>query len=502
MSDALALVPARPLMAAESPTRAEARPIVVVALGAIVAVAAMAAYGATLAPDISGLDSPELTAAAHRLGIAHAPGYPLYTMLGWLFSHAFPMSNVAFRLNLLSALLGAAACVAVYGVGLRLTTRPLVAAAGALTLAFSYQFWRDAIVAEVYTLDALLVAAIVLTALLWREAPTPARAAVVGVMVGLACATRTTSAFYVPAVAAFMWLSTRGDVKTSLPALAGGIAGGLALYAYLPLRSAAGVDVGPGEYALDGTLQVANLATWSGFWHHVSAAEFRSEAFAYGPVDAAGELGQFGGWLIGTFLFVGLPLGIAGMVRQWQSDRALLMLLAGMALPIAVFFSNYGALDKEFMFLPVYVVWSLWMIVGMDWTLSAADVAPGSALALAALALPLLLLAINAPRVSLRGDHAVRERGEAMLESTAANALIVGRFSDTAPLQYLQRVEGQRADVRVVNTWTAEPRLVRDLADANVGRSPFYLTQEDRALCAEFVCVPAGPLVEVRPRGR
>ncbi len=468
--------------------------------GAVVVAATLVAYLFTLAPDLYSLDSPELAAAASQLGLAHAPGYPLYTLAGWAFSHAFPIGTVAFRMNLLSALFGVAACAAVYALALRLSSRPFVAAAGALALGFSYYFWLDALAAEVYTLDALLVAGLLLAAYAWRARPSLPRAASVGLLLGLACANRTTSFLYLPALVAFAWLS--GERAARSYAAAGlGLAGGLLFYLYLPLRSAAGVDVGPGTYALDGTLRVADLASLSGFWDHVSAAAFRDEAFAYGPADAMAEAGRFALWLTGSFLGVGVLLGLAGIVRQWRTDRALLVLLAGVALPVTLFFINYGAIDKRFMFLPAYVAWALWVVSGLDWLLDAAEVPAGSWWAAGALALPLIALAVNWPLVTLRGEHGVRDDAEQFLAQVAPDAMVYGRFTDVAPLQYLQEVDGQRPDVRLVNSWTVDPGFLVELAAANVGERPFYLTQADATVCDRYVCVPAGSGYEVRPPG-
>src|SRR5919201_6688282 len=69
--------------------------------GAIVTVAAFALYLATAARDIVFGDTPELTTAAITLGVPHPPGYPLWTMLGWLFAQ-LPIDGPAFRVALLS----------------------------------------------------------------------------------------------------------------------------------------------------------------------------------------------------------------------------------------------------------------------------------------------------------------------------------------------------------------------------------------------------------------
>lgn len=503
MSGILALTQAQMNTTARPSARAAAvlsAPVVGVAVVAL----SFIAYLATMAPDLYSLDSPELTTAAYRLGIAHAPGYPLYTLTGWLFSHAFPVSNVAFRLNLLSAIFGVAATALVYVLALRFTSRPLVAAAGALALAFSYYFWVDALAAEVYTLDVALYAGMLLAALAWRSSPTPARAALVGLLFGLGCATRTTTLLYLPALVAFAWISG-GRSPRAYAAAAGGALAGLAFYAYLPLRSAAGVSVGPGDYATDGSLSVVDLTTLSGFWDHVSAAAFRGDAFAFGVGGAFNETSVFLARLAGTFLVIGIPLGLAGIVRQWRIDRAALLLVAGTAAPAAFFFINYGAIDKEFMFLPAYAAWALWLVAGLDWAIDAAitaDASPSVALAVSGLALvlPAAAFAVNVSLVSLRGEHSVRDGSQQFLSALPEGAIVYGNFIDVAPYQYLQQVEGVRPDVRLVNGWTVDEAFLGRLAAANVGTTPFFIAEDERSLHGSYQLVRFQQGFEVRPK--
>ena len=65
-------------------------------------------YIATLAPNVTLEDSGELITAAAKFGVGHPPGYPLWTMSGFLLSHLLPFGNLAWRINLLCALFGAA----------------------------------------------------------------------------------------------------------------------------------------------------------------------------------------------------------------------------------------------------------------------------------------------------------------------------------------------------------------------------------------------------------
>lgn len=58
-------------------------------------------------------DSPETVTAAALLGIPHPPGYPLYTLLGHIFSW-LPVGSIPFRVNLLSTLLASTVCLVLY----------------------------------------------------------------------------------------------------------------------------------------------------------------------------------------------------------------------------------------------------------------------------------------------------------------------------------------------------------------------------------------------------
>jgi len=57
--------------------------------------------------DVLPADSGEFQLVAAGWGIAHPPGYPLYTLVGALWVHLLPWGSMFHRLNLLSSLLAA-----------------------------------------------------------------------------------------------------------------------------------------------------------------------------------------------------------------------------------------------------------------------------------------------------------------------------------------------------------------------------------------------------------
>src|SRR6476646_175351 len=66
-------------------------------------------YYLTLAPDLTLEDSGELAVGSFYAGVPHPPGYPVWTIFTWLFTVLVPVSNIAYRVGLASAVSGALA---------------------------------------------------------------------------------------------------------------------------------------------------------------------------------------------------------------------------------------------------------------------------------------------------------------------------------------------------------------------------------------------------------
>ena len=117
-------------------------------------------YAFTAAPGVTLGDSGDYINGVLTLGIVHPPGYPLYTVLAHLFSY-FPLGDLAFRVNLFSALWGAL-CLGVLVLNLRiLSISRLPAIFASLSLGFTTVFWSKTAVAEVYSFNAFLLASVV-----------------------------------------------------------------------------------------------------------------------------------------------------------------------------------------------------------------------------------------------------------------------------------------------------------------------------------------------------
>ena len=183
-------------------------------LGGAVAIFVGILYIGTLAPTVlpygtpDTLDSPMLQTEVSVLGVGHPTGYPTYMMLTHLFTY-LPLGDPAYRVNLASAVYGIAAVLVVYLAGLRLGGRIVAAAAGALAFGLSGAFWSQAVIAEVYTFEALLVALVILVLLLWRDRREGRYLLLSAFLVGLSLTHHLTSVLLVPAALAFVFLTDR-----------------------------------------------------------------------------------------------------------------------------------------------------------------------------------------------------------------------------------------------------------------------------------------------------
>ncbi|MGI9251170.1 MAG: glycosyltransferase family 117 protein [Pseudohongiellaceae bacterium] len=112
-------------------------------------------YALTAARTVTLEDDGLFIMASMDAGVAHPPGYPLYALLGHLFSY-LPLDSPALRIHLLSGLLGALACGVLFVIGRLTGLSRWFALATALAYGASEHFWSQAVIAEVYTLNALL----------------------------------------------------------------------------------------------------------------------------------------------------------------------------------------------------------------------------------------------------------------------------------------------------------------------------------------------------------
>ena len=150
-------------------------------IGIAIALIALVVYIDTLCPTVNLIDSGELATDVYTLGIAHPTGYPIFTLIGYVFSHLPLGMRIIYQLNLLAALLCASALYVFFQFLLffienfsgkdpsgttrlneiptatSVTSRIIPAVVGTFILGFSETYWSQALSIEVYSLHVLFL---------------------------------------------------------------------------------------------------------------------------------------------------------------------------------------------------------------------------------------------------------------------------------------------------------------------------------------------------------
>jgi len=485
----------------------EARRGVDLVAAALLSAAALALYVAALAPTMLPGDPGEFQFVPPLLGIAHPTGYPLYSLLGWAWSHLplgspldTPVADVAYRMNLFSALTASLAVGLAYLTALALlrqalpalaaAPRRLVAALAAAVLAVTPTLWSQAVIAEVYGLNTLLVVGLFYLLLAWGEEGKPLYLFLAALCFGLGLAHHSTMLLLAPAALAYAWLSRaagrpRGPRAAWWLLLAACCFGPLLLYAYIPLRA-------PHTPYLrqpldDGRELVLYENSLPAFLDFVTGGPFG------GAVDLSVDLGERLAMAFGLLRdevgWIGLALALVGVarlgVRGGVPERWRLLALTGLAAaPLLAFNLVYTIGDIYVLFIPVYVVVILWLAVGAgSLALAAARWRPWAALTVAVLfLLPLSMARQGYPEIDQSANIQAQEAWEGILARPlpAQAVLLSDDRNDVMPMWYLQYVHGRRPDILGLFPLITgdQPTLgsILDLA-LSTGR-PSYLVKE------------------------
>ena len=450
-----------------------------------------AIYIKTLAPTIYNLDSAELTAAAATLGLTRSTGYPLYILMGHIWSK-IPIGDVGYRLNLFSAFCGAMTISISWVILRRWSVHPYAAFGALGLLAFAPFFWVLSLTAEVYTLQTALMSGLILLLDVWFEKPSPVRFGLAMLGVGLCLGNHLATLLLLPGCVLFIIARLRKERKKLCSAWLGfvGLLLGLSVYLYLPLRYLASpVFNYAGFYDAAGNFHPTNLASWQGFWGLVSGRQFESLMFNFQFEKAVASLRHVLSSVWRAFLVIGIGPGLVGIYvlckKNWRWGISLVLMLFGNI----GFYISYQAVDVETMYLPIYLIWALFCGVGYQqifhWlepitTLNRVEarVNQWGRIILRGVLLGSVVLAMvgNWQSVDRSKDWSARQIGEETFQQLEQNALYFGWW-DTAPvMEYLQMVEGYRLDVKVINRFLIKSEDLSKLALLEAQQRPVYIS--------------------------
>lgn len=393
-----------------------------------------------------------MSAAAAVLGIAHPTGYPLYLMLGHLFT-LIPVGEVAFRVGLLSATAGAVGVALAAYLAITLGNEqgtasrghlarlaPLLGGlAGGAVLATSPLYWSQATIPEVYTLHAAIVLGALALLVAWRPGRDRLLVAT-ALLFGVGLGNHVTLALLALPAGVFVLVLDPGVLRRrTLAFVLVAFLLGLSVYVYLPLRAAA-----------DPPLNWGDPSNASRFFAHVTARSYQGYLGGRPLPGVIGRVSAMAQLLIAQLTWPGLVLALLGLGELSRERKSLARFLLAYVLITSVFTLLYNAENPETYFLPAVLVLTVSLGVAVA-RLASARLERWLALA-ALVAIPAWQIWINFPEMDLSHDHAAADWARQTLEGAPAGGVVVTQIDDkTFALWYMQAVEHLRPDVAVVD---------------------------------------------------
>jgi hypothetical protein len=323
-------------------------------------------YLQTMPPGISswiieGWDSAVLQVTGSTWGIPHSPGYPLYTMLSNIFVRVIGLipglndSVLVWRVSLWSTFTSLLTLLFVYLTVRRLTRNRVLAILSAAILGVSFNFWRAAIMAEVYSMNALIFALTYWLALVWDSDRRERWLVLLGFVLGAGVVHHRTAVILPLTIA--LWVTVRREKKKEVVEddprprwkiigrrwliLVGCSLAPLLSYLYLPWAA---------EFRQGQTWLYANTADWNTFWFVVLSREWwglvQMPASFQAWVD---ELSTLFWQQAGQIAATGVVTGLIGLFVT----RRYIWLFAPPLLAFIFFGTSYKVADLDSMLIPL-----------------------------------------------------------------------------------------------------------------------------------------------------
>jgi tetratricopeptide (TPR) repeat protein len=470
---------------------------------------AIALYVWTLAPTVTLVDSGELIVAARSLGVAHPPGFPLYILLAHIAS-LVPIGSVAHRVNFASAffaaLSAAVLCLAVFEAlrspkdpppgqptnksrrhrQSRQRQQPEPAeievsqtspaafilpgiAAGAL-FATSRTLWAYATIAEVYTLNTLLICLSVFALFRWRrliltsrqsnsraaslKAPNDRWLNAAALSFGLGLGVHhVTVGLVLPAFAALVFATEGWAFFTSkrLRTAALWAFGGLSIYLYLPLAASRSPVMNWGD-----------PDTLDRFISHVTGRQYQI-FFEARPDRIWHQLADFFGFALREFGSRWFPLtlllALGGVLGLRTRGKGLFWFLVLAIVANLAYNANYEiAEDKDAYYLPVFLAIAVAAGVGLllaaEWSARRLRWSHIQAFTVVALAILMsgVSIASNFRFDNRRHYFIAHDYVENLLSTVEPGGLVLTLdWQVYSPMLYLREIERYRPDVVAID---------------------------------------------------
>lgn len=405
-------------------------------------------YGASMSQTVYALDNGELVAAQYFWGIPHATGYPLFTLLGYLWTRIPIGSDVAWQLALLSGVMVLVGLLVWWRLLVRVLTQTaqissnqsiLIATCLVGMLGIHPIIWSQSLSSEVYSLHILLISLCLLTYQYAAKSQEFKRWIPFGISIGLTFSNHLSSLVVLPLVAYWYFLCDNKEEKLTNKSFR------------LVLLAACSVIVAAIFYSImvwrancNPIINWGNPKDWDSFWYHVLGRQFTN--FWKGSVGFSGRFGTYVKESIGWLFFVPFLASLALInARNSKIFVSGLILWLSTGLLAACYdihdISNYyicGLLGLSMMSVPFFQWLSTQSISVLTGTYAA---------------MVFGFVYWQYPKVEQRSHVHIANFTSDALKALPPKAIVISKLWETfvAPSIYLQQVKGIRTDVAIID---------------------------------------------------
>jgi hypothetical protein len=323
------------------------------AAAVIVATIAFVAYSRTLLPGVDLGDTGGFQAAVVWPRIDPRQAYPLYYGAARPFVEHLSPDNPARGLNLFSAVAGAAAVGLLTWVAAGIGGSLAAGIAAGLLLAFSYTYWTQAIIAEVYTLHLAMMGLCLAALGAYARRPSTARLAIFCGVYALGFGNHLSMILLLVPCAAFVLLAHPRPREVFTPRIAA-----MALL----IAAAGALQYTPNLLAVWSApdAPAGSLDKLAAFWFDTTKADWRATmVLGVDPASAFDRLAMWGWDARQQFGVAGLAAAGVGAIRLWWISRPWAVLVWLAYACCTLFALTYNVGDAHVFFLPGHMLTAL-----------------------------------------------------------------------------------------------------------------------------------------------
>ncbi len=432
-----------------------------------------------------------------NLGLAIS--HPLYILVGIAVKH-IPIGQLAYRVNLISAVFGAVAVANLFLLLRLWLGRNMPAVIGAITLAVSWTFWQNAVIAEVYSMYAAQMLAELIMLLQYVRTKKIGYLYLLGLFNGLAIANHMWGSIALACYAVF-FIALLAKKQIGLKHLA------IVILLWI-------IGAMPYEYLI-----IKNIIVSGDVWATLASAMFGNswQSRVLNTSVSMKIVLENIVFILLNFPTPNLLLLFLGLwvIRKKAPSRSFANITIAMLTLYFVFAFRYTVPDRHAFFLPFYCLAAIIIGLGADTLLTRYNHKSAVIIVLAFTLLPIPIYFIT-PAVARTFYKPLGQRRQRLyrdeytywlqpwktgyrgaerfaneaLNGVEKNAVIYAYTTDVHALLYAQEVGGKRHDVKIVSEFNSSknaPALNENTVADLMANSILYVVSPTKKYCPPFI---------------